>query len=138
MALPASYTETTLAAYMHAALGQIAAALSYANTLAEYQEAVNDALELYGVSDVAQATDISKLRACARLCAWTKAASGVAYDFSADGASFSRSQIMAQIQAQLAEAGLSAAQYVDVAGLTVEAQAVTYSDPYTDIPETLA
>lgn len=129
MALPASYTEATLAAYMATELGQLATALGYSGS-AGYQEAVNGALALYGVADVAQATDIAKLRALARLEAWKLAASGAAYDFSADGASFSRSQLMDQINARLRAAELEAASYADLPGYAAAVTGVTYTEDY--------
>lgn len=112
MAIPTAYTESTLRSYMAASLGAIADTLGLDQT--SFIEAVNDVLLAYGVSDVAQATDIAKLRALARVEALRVAQASVAlaYDFAADGASFDRSQMAARIAALLAQAEADAARVV--------------------------
>lgn len=111
MSAPASYTEATLAAYMHSALGDTATALGWAAGTASYGEAINETLLAYGAGDIATVTgndNIARLRALARAEAWRQVAAYTAgnFDFSADGASYNRSQMHAQAKAavQMAEA----------------------------------
>jgi hypothetical protein len=94
MAAPTSYTEITLASFMLAALSSVATAMGW-TALADVQEAINDTLLAYGVTDIIQATDIKKLRALAKVAVWQQVAAATAgdYDFSADGGSYSRSQL---------------------------------------------
>lgn len=102
MALPASYTEQTLAAYMVGAIGRLAGVLSLDG--GDFFEAVNDTLLDYGVDDVGSATNIRKLRAIARYHAWRAAvaqATGL-YDFQADDGRFSKKQVYDQALAGLA------------------------------------
>lgn len=99
MALPAGYSELTLAQYMHGSLGATAALLGWdepdESVTAPYDEAVNDALLLYGVSDIDQATEIKKIRIAARLAIWQRVLdwSYSLNDFSTDGDSFKFSGI---------------------------------------------
>lgn len=111
MAVPSSYDEHDLADYMHSVLGKTATILGW--TTDSYAEAVNDAALLYGVSDVADATDIAKLRACARLAAWQAVeADTVGYhDFSEDQQSFRMHQVHVQAVAKVKEARREAARH---------------------------
>ena len=51
MAAPTSYTEETLATFMHTKLGKIASALGYA-AASSYSEEVSDTLLAYGTDDI--------------------------------------------------------------------------------------
>lgn len=115
MALPTSYTDATIKAYMVTYLGALATALGL--TSASFDEAANDLLLAYGVSDFALATDVVKLRALAKVAAVRHAQTVVAtwYDFSADGASFSRSQVQSALAKML---------------VTAEGDAMTYGPAY--------
>jgi len=80
MALPSSYNESTLTRYMLDTLGSIATTLSL--TAIDMGETVNDVLAAYGVSDIANATDVVKLRALARVGALRRAqAASLAWNF---------------------------------------------------------
>ena len=71
MAIPTSYNDFTLSQFM---LNEMAEVNEYFNwTPASFAEQVTDALIDYGVSSLALAIDIPKLRAIARLQAWSKA-----------------------------------------------------------------
>jgi hypothetical protein len=88
------------------------------------------------VSDIAQALDIAKLRCLARLAAWEKVVSDTAgdHDFSADGASFSRSQINEMARQQVAAKTTDAAQYLE--GFQAVRQRVRpVHDPYQYRPD---
>lgn len=110
MAVPTSYTDDELAGYMHAALGATAVTLGWSVVESVYAEPVNDALILYGVSDISDATDIDKLRAAARLAAWRAVAAETAtnFRFRAGQQSFDRQQVhehaLAMITASRTEA----------------------------------
>ena len=105
MAIPASYTEPGLALYMHAVLGKVAELLGY-TAPGSYSEQVNDVLTALGLEDIGSATDVAGLRAVARREAWRKAKADAAslYDFKADGGDYSRSQVLAGIDKNLADA----------------------------------
>lgn len=129
MAPPTSYTESTLKTYMITSLGTLASALGLVDS--DMAEPLNDVLLAYGVSDIADADNMPKLRALARVHALRRAQTVAATwtDFSADGASFSRSQVLAALKEMLLQAEASAMHYGDdYAILTGQ---LTYADnPY--------
>lgn len=117
MALPDKYTEASLKAYMHAALGPIAGVLGWSVDEGNYDEPLNDTLLAYGVSDVEQVTgaeQLKRLRALARYQVWKAAVSGLAalYDFETDGQRFERSQLMRHAEQALALAESEALPYL--------------------------
>lgn len=65
-----------------------------------------DALQAYGVSDIADATDTAKLRIIATYYAWRAAADAAStlYDFAADDGEYKRSQMFKAISERLAAA----------------------------------
>lgn len=101
MPIPTSYSEKTLAEYMHAMLGKTARALDLhfdPNGPGDYTEAVNDTLLAYGTDDITTISGTSaivKLRALAKAFAWQYAVNNFAalYDFSADGGNYRRNQM---------------------------------------------
>lgn len=132
MAVPTSYTEQSLMNYMHEALSGVGDVLGFDPPHA-YDEAVNEALLVYGETDitaVSGARNIRKLRAVARVEAWRKvmAATAIDYDFRReDGAQYSRSQMHAQAKANFAQAlkearelGVSAYQQLAIPGGAVK------------------
>ena len=137
MALPTAYTEQTLKLFMLNSLGAIAQAMSL--TIDSFSEAVNEALLVYGASAIAEATDIAKLRAIARVEALkvAKAASVTAYDFDADGGSYKRSQMAQSIDRLLQAAQVDAGRYS--AEYSIQTGSMSYTnDPYqwTTVEET--
>lgn len=110
--IPTIYTESTLAAYMLTCLKDVATQMAW-TTLTDVQEAVNEALLAYGVTDVASASDIRKVRKLARREIWRQVASATAgnFAFSADGASFSRQQIHEHAMQEFNVAVAEAAEY---------------------------
>lgn len=144
MAIPASYTEKTLAEYMHVMLGKTAKALGLhfdPGGPGDYAEAVNDALLSYGTEDVATITgieNIKKLRALARVAAWQYVVDNFAalYNFSADGGSYSRGQLFEHAKEALKIAEYNA-RLLD-SSYTIRIRKVDHvHDPYTvrDIEE---
>ena len=111
MPIPSSYTEDSLALYMRdGVLKTIAGVLGLTST-ADFAEAVTSAQLGYGVSAIADATDIAKLRAWAAVAAWELAQTVAAsdYRYSADGASFDRQQVFEHITTMLDAARRNAA-----------------------------
>ena len=106
MTPPLIYTEKSLSEYMHWQLQNLASILGLSVGAADagsYAEAVNAALLAYGVSAISQASDIAKIRALARVEVWRMACNSLAalYDFSADGGSYQRGQMLAQAKKNL-------------------------------------
>ncbi len=127
MAIPASYTETTLKAYMHSTLGPVASTLGWSVDGSSYDEAADEAIAAYGVDDVTGIMgrdNIRKLRALARREAWRAVMQATTshYDLNTDGASRNRSQIHAQATEQYAMA---------------DSECMTYEDRYTISPATV-
>ncbi|HLE52704.1 MAG TPA: hypothetical protein VI755_11615 [Anaerolineales bacterium] len=142
MAIPAAYTEKTLGQYMQTLLGKVASALALTagpSDAGDFSEAVNDAVLACGTTDISTITglaNITKLRALARVAAWRYVVDNFAalYDFSADGGSYSRSQLFKQAKESLVLAQQAALPY-DPA---YQAQVVAIDqkhDPYAYRPE---
>ena len=111
MALPSSYTEESLAAYMASpvVLGTTADLLAWTWDGGHYSEIINRVLEIAGVDDVAEMTGkdkVIKVRALARYAAWEAATSALVteFDFSGDGASMSREAIYQHADRELQKA----------------------------------
>ena len=83
----------TLATYITDNFGQVKSQLGWSDSL-QIATITDKALELYGVATEALATDTAKLHALADVAVWRQALADVSldYNFSADGASYSRSQ----------------------------------------------
>lgn len=132
MAIPASYTESTLRDYMLSVTTNVASALGW--TATNFTEAVNDALVAYGVTDVADVADIAKLRALAKVEAWRACVDGTAADieFTADGANFKRNQMHQQALAALerAQSEAVAKGYTTDYAPAIELGSMVHADPY--------
>ena len=72
MAAPTSYSEIELKGYMLNILEGVGPSSAW--SMVAFDEQINDVLIDYGVSDIANATDIPKLRTIARVHAWRKLA----------------------------------------------------------------
>jgi len=83
----------TLATYITANFAQVKSQLGWSDSL-QIVAITDKALEWYGVDTEADATNTKKLHAIADLAVWRQALNDVSldYDFSADNASYSRSQ----------------------------------------------
>lgn len=82
---------------------------------------ITKALEMYGVSTEAEATDLTKLHALADVAVWRQALNDISldYNWSADGASFSRSQAVTAIRENLVYAESVAIAYNPAYNITV-------------------
>lgn len=127
MSVPASYDAASLGATMLAWLGPVADVLGW-QADADVEEALIATALALGVDDIADATDISELRAIARREVWQLATDALAsrYDLSTDGQSLSRSQLYQQARGQLRLAAQRAARYQTVTRTTI----TRTSDPY--------
>lgn len=134
MAIPTSYTEESLAEYMHNLLGEFATVLNFSVPLS-YIEAVNDAIAKFGVDSVDEITgreNIMKLRAFARLAIWQTIAYRTAghYSFSADGGNFNREQVFKHALENVALAESAVLQY-DPSYQIIKTKINFIHDPYT-------
>lgn len=132
MAMPTAYTESSLISYMRTITKAVSESLNLNS--GDFQEAVNDVLDVYGVDDIADATDISKLRALAKVAAWRTVNDlliTTAYDFSADGGSYKLSQMKEGAEKALELAEQAAAEAGYSVGYAIEIGTLTRpNDPY--------
>jgi hypothetical protein len=136
MAAPTSYTEAELKAYIHASLAGVAEVFGWTVAGGSYDEMVNDALLALGHSDIASVSgvqDVSRLRTVARLMAWRAVVeqSSMNFDFSADGGSYSRSQVNEMARERVSALETETAGYLGT--FAAHTQPVKYAhDPYTE------
>ena len=83
----------TLAEYIDSNFSKIKSQLAWSDSL-EITAITAKTLEIYGVDTEGEATDLTKLHALADFAVWRQAGNdvGLDYDFSADNASYKRSQ----------------------------------------------
>lgn len=141
MTAPTSYTETTLAIYMHTVLGPVATAMGWelpTLSAGDYENAVHEVEIALGVTDVAGYNDMKKIRALAKREAWQMVVNAMtlAISFSADGASFENNQGYEQALKNLTQAQAECiAQGVGGDGYDVHIDSVrSRHDPY-DYPK---
>lgn len=142
MAAPTSYSEITLATYMRdGILKDISTALNWTLIPDDYQEAINSALlmmDVDAISEIAGRSNIAKLRIAAQIAVWQQVISAVAgdYDFSADGGSYSRSQIHAMATKNLDRAESDGYNYGLTPNYTVDLiNTHNRHDPYVYTPD---
>jgi hypothetical protein len=135
--VPTSYTEATLKAFMHATIGAVADSLEWTTVGTKYDEAMIETLLAYGVTDIANATDIKKLRALARREVWRSVLAEVSsdIDFSADGARYSQQQLFTMAQQQFQMASADATPFDSSGSNVVSLETVNYGDPYMPLEE---
>lgn len=121
----------TLAAYITANFGQVKTQLGWSDSL-QISAITDKTLEWYGVDTEAEATNTKKLHAIADLAVWRQALNDVSldYNFSADGASYSRSQ-----QADMIRENLQAAETAALVYLPNYSILVNHSDDHPDWTE---
>lgn len=137
MPVPSSYTEDTLKAFCHTLLTETATGLGWSVDGGSYDSVVEDVLIEYGVPNIAEASDLRKIRALARVCTWKKvlAATSLDYTFSADGGSFQRGQMFDHAKTQFELASVEAASYLGVGSVTMyQFRDDHTNDPYLDTP----
>ena len=121
----------TLAAYITANFGQVKTQLGWSDSL-QISAITDKTLEWYGVATEAEATDASKLHALADVAVWRQALNDVSldYNFSGDGASYSRSQ-----QADMIRKNLDTTETAAIAYLPNYSILVSHSDDHPDWTE---
>jgi hypothetical protein len=135
MAVPASYTETTLANLMHQTIGTAAAALGWTVAGNSYSEAINDTLLALSIDDPADATSIAARRAAARFYVWRAVADATAgmHRFSLDQQSFDMRQVHQNAVARQQQAEAEAAALgveLSTSGTVTFTPLVDVHDPY--------
>lgn len=147
MAVPSSYTELTLAGFMHKTIEDLTKSLGFneptAGLLGPYEEAVNQTLIDYGTATISTITgleNIAKLRAIAKVQVWHLVLNVITgdYDFrTAVDSQFLRSQFFKQAQKRLDDAVEEARRYGAYAQSTyiVERSSIrSIHDPYEYVP----
>lgn len=117
MPVATTIDDDTLKAYLHAELGPVADGLSWTVVNGDYDEALDDALNLFGTGDIdniSGAANVDKIRILGLLTTWRRVArhTGADYDFSVDGGSFKRSQGNAQALTQIKDLERRAVQWL--------------------------
>jgi hypothetical protein len=120
--------------YLHGVLGVTAEMIGWTVAGDSYAEVINDTLLAYGVADIAQAADVSKLRTLGRMCLWQMAKTAVIpeVNYSADGQNYSREAIFQHIDNMLSQARIDALPFYDT-GYQMDMYGVSYDDPYAPI-----
>lgn len=141
MPLVTSYTEDELATWLLGSmgLGQVATVLAW--TEDNLVDVVARSVRLYGVTDIADVTDVGKLEALAAREAWRAAIRALVTvtDFTVDGESVKASDMLkgAQVALDLAETEASA--YADsgpaISVATISVEGNPYDYGVSDTPE---
>lgn len=130
MSIPTGYDETGCANLMLSYIDAVAGQMGWTG-LSNVQESVNETILAYGVTDIANCTDIRKVRTLARREIWrqVRAATSGSHDFEADGGKYSMSQIHAMACSEFDIASNDAVPFDTQLGVKITA--VTYNqDPY--------
>ena len=141
MPVPTSYTEQEYSDFLQRALGALSGVLDWTTDQNSFDEVIIDvlnAMEYSNVEDVPE-SQIPELRALGRVYLWKAVVVETLadYDFSADGASYSRSQVFDHAQRMLAQAETDAAKWLE--NMTVGVSKVTYHrDPYADYDDAMS
>lgn len=132
MSVPVSYDLPALYTYMHASLGRTADIIGWSIGAGSYEEPAIDALVLCGLTDIAEADDIPKLRAAARLAVWESVAAHTTgyHDFSEDQQTFRMHQVHIQAVAQVKAARKDAARYGVTSAAVMSSVQVTRPSPF--------
>lgn len=124
MAAPQTYTESQLAVYCLDTLGPVAAQLGWTAFSPAVDEIVNETLFRCGVSDIADVTDINRLRVTARWQAWRVAVDYLANQYTigmpGGGGQLTRSQLYDHAKERLDAAYLEMRRLLSRASGTVQ------------------
>ena len=122
--------------YLHSYLGSIATQLSWTTSGSSYDFSVSEALRIYGVTTEAEATDLNKLYAFAKMCLWDSVLREISfdYDYSANGASFKRSQLYDRVKENLDIAVNDVLPYLDNYQISTGLLGGDSVDPYSNYP----
>ncbi len=137
--LTTSYSPGDLALFVQQQLSDVARFLGWTDPTypdGDFDEVINATLLSLGLTTstaLAAVTDIAKVRAVAMYHAWkqARAKAVLAVNYSADGVSVSRDQIMAHINQMLSDIEAEAAQYGVAPGYKAEVVPLDYpASPY--------
>lgn len=142
MSLPTQYNELSLREYMFSVTKRAAEQLKLNSST--FREAVTDTMLRYGVTDLASATDIGKLRALAKVEAWRVIVEASAADFdfgqsngtAVAGSYEKRSQLHDQAEKEFERATSEAERsgyLADTGGFVIEMGKLTFSDAYAGV-----
>jgi hypothetical protein len=122
--------------YIQTYLGDTGDLLGWSGSGAEYEAIEDRTLEVYGVSTLAEATDLNKLHSIANMVAWNYVVSYFAsrYNYSADGSSFQLSQLFDHANTMLAITTADAMSYVSNFAIAFGKWDDTEADPYSNVP----
>lgn len=114
MPIPTIYTEPELIAKLQIMIRQVLDVVGWADTDPIYHEVVVDTLNEYGVTTIANATDVLKLLKLARFFMWKAVVDSlsVRYDFADGGASYNRSQMFKAVNERYLESFNAAIEYL--------------------------
>ena len=127
----------SLSTYLESYLGStLSNQLNWHTYDSSFDFIVEETLSTYGVSTESEATNLSKLYAIAKVKLWEAVLREFAFDFdySANSASFKRSQIYENIQKQLNQAISSAYQYLPEYKIRIGKYNLNKNDPYSNTP----
>jgi hypothetical protein len=138
MAVPSSYTETTLKTFMHDILGAVATSLDWSVAAGSYDEILNETLFAYDTDDVTTISgreNLRKLRILARCEVWRAVMGEVSgdYDFIDEGGDNKRSQAFEMASKNYADAAIAAIAYDSMYEVTTET--IDFDDPYLPYEE---
>lgn len=134
MSVPTSYTDDEFGDYLEAELGPVATMLGWTRAGGQFAEPTNDALlelDLTETSSVS-ASQIQAFRTLGKLATWRRAQSslGTVTDFSADGASFTHSQTVANAKAKIKSLEAQAEQFMSATAVITTQRIDRPDDPY--------
>ena len=131
MTLPTSYTEATFGTYLEAVLGTEVKAVLGISAITTGDEIIYDTLIDYGITDIANAADIKKLRLLGKVNLWLTmmGKASARYKISADGESADRQQLYEHCKSNYASALRDALEYMPNYEITVE-KLDTTQQPY--------
>lgn len=123
-----------LADYLEDYLGGLASQLGWNS--GSYGFIVSEALRLYGVSTEAEAVDLNKLYALAKVALWEAVLRDISmdFDYSSNGASFKRSQAVEQVKNNLEDARVAAQVYLPDFSIDTGSLGGDQVDPYSSYP----
>lgn len=127
----------TLAEYLHKYLGGLANQLEWEVETGSYDFIVSEAIRLYGVDTEAEATTLDKLYTIAKVVLWESVLNEISfdYDYTANGASFKRSQMAEQVKENLESARTEAMEYLENFNtISVGTLGGDDKDPYSNYP----
>ena len=130
---------TSLSTYLHNYLGTtLTTQLNWSTSGSSYDFIVDETLSTYGVTTESEATNTTKLQAIAKVKLWEAVLREFSFDFdySANSASFKRSQVYENIQKQLNQAITSAYQYLPQYKIKIGKYNLDKNDPYSNVPYT--